>query len=238
MVRPGWRLAATIPSLRVAGLWRTRTESQSGNGRPRFTCRHTPSTRHDRAPGCSVQSIGRIGWAGISSGYGRLLKDLQEKIRMSGATKRPLPSVYRSMKSIGFAGICAIECRKTGSSPDRAWLLGDYMKMMVTGAAMLMGLALAVPAGAAPGQCSMTGYDTFQCDVTVDGGGLTMGLPDGRTFVFVHEADGEGLGFLIAADARPGQSPQELGRFSPVEGEPGCWVGAKDETRFCAAVQQ
>lgn len=84
----------------------------------------------------------------------------------------------------------------------------------------------------------MTGYDTFECDVTVDGGGITFGLPDGQTFVFAHVADGEGLGYLIPADAKPGRSPQELGTFKPVEGESGCWAGGKDDMKFCAAISE
>lgn len=112
------------------------------------------------------------------------------------------------------------------------------MRVFVTGAALVVGLALAAPAVAAPGQCSMTGYDAFACDVTVDGGGITFELPSGETFVFAHEADGEGLGYLIAAQPQPGRYPEELGRFVPVEGEAGCWFGAKDEITFCAALEQ
>jgi hypothetical protein len=111
------------------------------------------------------------------------------------------------------------------------------MKTIVTGAALL-GLALAVPALAAPGQCSVTGYDTFECDVSVDGGGLTFGLPDGQIFAFALVAADEGLGYRIAADAAPGQRPVELGTFRPVEGEPGCWLGERDGTKFCAALVQ
>ena len=112
------------------------------------------------------------------------------------------------------------------------------MRIFVTGAVLVLGLALAAPAAAAPGQCSMTGYDSFPCDITVDGGGITFALPSGETFVFAHEADGEGLGYLIAADPRPGSYPEELGRFVPVDGEAGCWFGAKDDITFCAALLQ
>jgi hypothetical protein len=112
------------------------------------------------------------------------------------------------------------------------------MKIFVSGAALLVGLALAAPAAAAPGQCSMTGYDAFDCDVTVDGGGITFALPSGETFVFAHEANGEGLGYLIAAEPQPGRYPEELGRFVPVEGEDGCWLGDKDGITFCAALVQ
>lgn len=112
------------------------------------------------------------------------------------------------------------------------------MRIFVTGAALVCGLALAAPAVAAPGQCSMTGQGEFPCDVTVDGGGITFALPSGETFVFAHEANGEGLAYLIAAEPQPGRYPQELGRFVPVEGEAGCWFGAKDEITFCAALEQ
>lgn len=112
------------------------------------------------------------------------------------------------------------------------------MKKSLSGAALLIGLALAVPALAAPGECALTGYDSFDCDVAVDGGGITFDLPDGKVFVFAQTADGEGLGYLIAADAAPGSPPEELGRFSPVDGEAGCWLGSKDGLKFCAAVAQ
>lgn len=84
----------------------------------------------------------------------------------------------------------------------------------------------------------MTGYDAFDCDVTVDGGGITFALPSGETFVFAHEANGEGLGYLLDAEPEPGRYPTELGRFAPVEGEAGCWFGAKDDITFCAALEQ
>lgn len=112
------------------------------------------------------------------------------------------------------------------------------MKRILTGAVLLGGLALAAPAGAAPGLCEMTGYDSFVCDVIVDGGGLTFSLPDGQIFAFALTADTEGVGYRIAADARPGQAPVELGVFAPVADEPGCWFGARSEIRFCAMVQQ
>ncbi|SMQ70061.1 hypothetical protein SAMN06295905_1754 [Devosia lucknowensis] len=84
----------------------------------------------------------------------------------------------------------------------------------------------------------MTGHGEFGCDVNVDGGGITFVLPEGDVFVFAHEADGEGLGYLIAADQQPGRSPDELGRFVPIEGEQSCWFGAKDDITFCVAVEQ
>ncbi|MFD1251413.1 MULTISPECIES: hypothetical protein [Devosia] len=112
------------------------------------------------------------------------------------------------------------------------------MRIYLTGAALAFGLALAGVANAAPGQCSMTGFDSFDCDVVVDGGGITFDLPDGSTFVFAHVADGAGLGYRIAPEARPGQLPEELGAFAPIEAEPGCWLGDKDNLKFCAAVLQ
>lgn len=112
------------------------------------------------------------------------------------------------------------------------------MRFFVSGAALVCGLALAAPVAAAPGQCSMTGYGEFACDVTVDGGGITFALPSGETLVFVHEADGEGPGFLMAAEPQPGRGPRELGRFAPAEGQDGCWFGAKDDITFCAALEQ
>ncbi|MCW5722296.1 MAG: hypothetical protein KIS86_14235 [Devosia sp.] len=112
------------------------------------------------------------------------------------------------------------------------------MKRFLTGAALLAGFALAGSAVAAPGQCEMTGYDSFACDVTIDGGGLTFALPDGQIFAFALVAENEAHGYRIAADAAPGQRPVELGSFVPVENEPGCWFGAKAEIRFCAMVAQ
>lgn len=112
------------------------------------------------------------------------------------------------------------------------------MRNFVTGAALICGLALAAPAVAAPGQCSMTGQGEFDCDVNVDGGGITFALPNGETFVFAHEADGEGLGYLISAEPEPGSRPQELGRFAPLGGQDGCWFGDRNEITFCAALAQ
>lgn len=109
------------------------------------------------------------------------------------------------------------------------------MKIFVTGAMLLAGLAFAVPANAAPGQCSVTGYDTFDCDVTVDGGGITFTLPDGQNFVFAHVADGAGIGYLGTEGQR---YPQDLGAFLPIEDEPGCWLGEKANIKFCAALLQ
>lgn len=96
---------------------------------------------------------------------------------------------------------------------------------------------MATAALAAPAQCTVKGYETFDCDVALDGGGLTFALPDGQVFAFaLIEAD-VGLAFLSAADARPGALPKELGEFRPVDGQPGCW--ARDEDyRFCVLVEE
>ena len=97
--------------------------------------------------------------------------------------------------------------------------------------------AMVTLAAATPGQCTVAGFDTFDCDVALDGGGLTFELPDGKTFAFTLSEEGVGTAFLIAADAQPGQRPEELGQFSAVEGEPGCW--ARDEDyQFCVLVEQ
>lgn len=109
------------------------------------------------------------------------------------------------------------------------------MKRFVTGAVLLAGLALAGPAMAEPGQCSMTDYGSFECDVTADGGGVSFALPDGQVFVFVHVAEGAGPAFLIS---EPGRVPHALGDFAPVEGEPGCWHNEADTRKFCAAILQ
>ena len=84
----------------------------------------------------------------------------------------------------------------------------------------------------------MTGFSDFACDVSVDGGGLTFGLPDGTGLVFAHLADGEGLGYRVTSDAEPGRRPEELGMFAPIEDRPGCWYGAEDDITFCAAIAQ
>ncbi|SEQ01988.1 hypothetical protein SAMN05428969_1568 [Devosia sp. YR412] len=104
-------------------------------------------------------------------------------------------------------------------------------------AATLIWGAMAVAAYAAPGQCTMTGYGTFDCDVALDGGGLTFGLPDGRTFAFALEQDGVGTGYLIEADAAPGSRPDEIEDLSPVDGQPGCWA-RDDDFAFCVLVAE
>jgi len=97
--------------------------------------------------------------------------------------------------------------------------------------------AMVTLAAGAPGQCTVTGYDTFDCDVALDGGGLTFVLPDGKTFAFTLTEDGVGTAFLIAADARPGQVPEALREFRAVEGRPGCWARG-DDFEFCVLVAQ
>ena len=110
------------------------------------------------------------------------------------------------------------------------------MKIMFTGAMLAASLALAAPALAVSGQCSLTGYDEFDCEVETDGGGLTFALPDGQTFAFAVVEENEGLGYLLAADAKPGQLPEELGTFTPLADEPGCWQAERNDTKFCALV--
>ncbi|WP_332685916.1 hypothetical protein [Devosia sp.] len=103
--------------------------------------------------------------------------------------------------------------------------------------ATLIWAAMVVAAAAAPGQCSVTGYDSFDCDVALDGGGLTFELPDGAIFAFAVIEDGMGEGYVIAADAAPGQPPQVLRDLRPVDGQPGCW--ARDEDyQFCVLLEQ
>lgn len=90
---------------------------------------------------------------------------------------------------------------------------------------------------AAPGQCTVSGYDTFDCDVALDGGGLTFALPDGRIFAFTLVEDGVGTAFLVDAEAAPGDLPDELREFRAVEGKPGCWRRDEDY-EFCVLVQE
>ena len=113
------------------------------------------------------------------------------------------------------------------------------MKRMIWAAAVVAAAtgAMVTLAAAAPGQCTVTGYDTFDCEVALDGGGLTFTLPDGKTFAFTLAEDGVGSAFLIEADAGPGQVPDELRDFQPVEGQPGCWARG-DEFEFCVLVEQ
>src|SRR5690606_24760684 len=111
---------------------------------------------------------------------------------------------------------------------------GGEMRLLT--ATLLWG-AMVTLAAAAPAQCTVTGYDTFDCDVVLDGGGLTFALPDGSVFAFTLETETLGSAFIVAADAKPGQLPQELHAFRPVADSPGCW--ARDEDfAFCVLVQQ
>lgn len=106
---------------------------------------------------------------------------------------------------------------------------------MTVVAAVLVGAAtIAMPAWAQPGQCSVTGFGTFDCDVVLDGGGLTFGLPDGSTLAFTLDEAEHGDAYLSAADAQPGESPRQLPDFMP-GAKPGCWMRA-DGFEFCAMV--
>ena len=113
------------------------------------------------------------------------------------------------------------------------------MKRMIWAAAVMVAVTggMVTLAAGAPGQCTVTGYDTFDCDVALDGGGLTFALPDGKTFAFTLVEDGVGTAFLIEADAGPGQVPDELRDFRAVEGKPGCWARG-DDFEFCVLVAQ
>ena len=104
-------------------------------------------------------------------------------------------------------------------------------------AATLIWGAMAMAAYAMPGQCTVTGYDTFDCDIALDGGGLTFGLPDGQTFAFSLDEDGAGTGYLIAADAAPGSRPDEIGGLVAVDGRPGCWA-RDDDFEFCVLIEE
>nr|WP_314258656.1 hypothetical protein [uncultured Devosia sp.] len=104
-------------------------------------------------------------------------------------------------------------------------------------AATLIWGAMVVAAVAAPGQCTVSGYDTFDCDVALDGQGLTFALPDGQTFAFALTGADEGVAYIIGTDARPGSSPEELRGFAAVDGKPGCWARS-DEFEFCVLVEE
>ncbi|MDB5615659.1 MAG: hypothetical protein JWQ22_3312 [Devosia sp.] len=100
------------------------------------------------------------------------------------------------------------------------------------------GLGVTTLAGyAAPGQCTVSGYGGFDCDVVTDGGGLTFGLPHGRTFAFALMEEGVGTGYLIAGDAAPGARPKAIQDMTAVDGKPECWARA-DEFEFCALIEQ
>jgi hypothetical protein len=117
-------------------------------------------------------------------------------------------------------------------------VLGECMKRILSGAALIAGLATMMPAAAAPGQCSVTGLGEFACSVDVDGGGFSFTLPDESRFAFDHSGDGAGLGYLIAADAQPGRPPEALGAFLPLDGQPGCWMGEDEAITVCVSVEQ
>lgn len=104
-------------------------------------------------------------------------------------------------------------------------------------AATLIWGAMVVAASAAPGQCTVTGYDAFACDVALDGQGLTFALPDGKTFAFALTGADEGAAYVINADAAPGSLPEELRGFAAVDGEPGCWARG-DDFEFCVLVEE
>ena len=109
-------------------------------------------------------------------------------------------------------------------------------KKMMLAAALLAGAAMMViPAWAQPGQCSVTGAGTFACDVVVDGGGFSFGLPNGAVLAFTLSEPGLGTAYLIESDARPGQRPRELKDFAAVPDRPGCWA-REDGFEFCALV--
>lgn len=104
------------------------------------------------------------------------------------------------------------------------------------GAALIWGL-LAGAALAAPGECTVTGFEPFACDVVLDGNGLTFELPDGQYLAFAAGEADSGTVYLTPANAAPGRAPVDMGRF--VSGDaPGCWVGTRKEFEFCALVQQ
>ncbi len=114
--------------------------------------------------------------------------------------------------------------------------MGDGLnrKMMLAAAVFAGAAGMATLAAAQPGQCRVTGFGEFDCDVVLDGGGLSFSLPDGSTLAFTLEEAELGSAYLIGADAKPGQRPQELRDFIP-GAEPGCWM-REDGFEFCAFV--
>lgn len=98
--------------------------------------------------------------------------------------------------------------------------------------------AVVTSAMAMPGQCTVTGYGWFDCEVVLDGAGLAFDLPDGRTFAFTLTEEGSGTGFLGDADPEPGQYPKVLQGFSALENKPGCWASEQEDFEFCVLVQQ
>jgi hypothetical protein len=97
--------------------------------------------------------------------------------------------------------------------------------------------AMMTAASAAPGACEVTGYGAFDCDVALDGSGLTFALPDGGIFSFALVNEGVGEGYLIAPGSAPGQPPQMQRALRAVEGKTGCWA-REDAFEFCALVLQ
>ena len=112
--------------------------------------------------------------------------------------------------------------------------MGARLRLLT--AALVWG-AMVAGAAAAPGQCTVTGYDTFDCDIALDGSGLTFALPDGGTFAFAVDEDGAGTGYLIASGSAPGSYPDELSALLPVDGRPGCWA-REDDFEFCVLIEQ
>ncbi|HEY0034978.1 MAG TPA: hypothetical protein VGB81_17080 [Devosia sp.] len=108
-------------------------------------------------------------------------------------------------------------------------------KKIMLVAAVMAGAAIGTSAVAQPGQCSVTGYGTFDCDVVIDGGGFSFALPDGQVLAFTLSEADLGSAFLLAADAQPGKRPRELDDFKPKQSKPGCWV-REDGFEFCALV--
>lgn len=109
--------------------------------------------------------------------------------------------------------------------------------MKFVGAVLIWGV-LAGAAMAAPGQCSVTGFAPFDCDVVLDGDGLTFALTDGQVLAFAASDVGKGMVYLAPADAMPGQPPVALGAFSAKPNAPGCWANGRDDFEFCALVAQ
>lgn len=112
--------------------------------------------------------------------------------------------------------------------------MGAELRLLT--AALIWG-AMVAGAAAAPGQCTVTGYDTFDCEVALDGSGLTFALPDGSIFAFAIDDEGAGTGYLVAPAGAAGSLPDEIRGLDAVEGKPGCWA-RDDEFEFCVLIQQ
>lgn len=105
----------------------------------------------------------------------------------------------------------------------------------------LVGLFWAVLAGVAqaePALCSVTGFESFDCELSRDGGGVSFVLPDGQVFAFALLAPDVGEGYLSAEDAPEGSYPRELGAMTQAVDAPGCWVGGKDGFAFCVEMAE